>query len=427
MTIKQSPADFAVEELLAAAARGAILAAPAANVLYRLTKENLTTPAAEALVARALGVRPGEVAHAGLKDRHARTVQHISVHMEAAANAPETAAGSGWQIERLGWVRAAITAEAILANRFTITVRGLTRQACSEMDEAVTILRQPDIGGDNPPLPRRAQNDSTLLFVNYFGEQRFGSARHGQGFLAKHLVRGEFEEALRLVLATWDRKETRGQKEAKRAAAAGWGRWTELAEKLPRSPDRRAVEHLARYPTDFAGAFAALPYDDQEMAVQAYQSYLWNEIARLFVEEHCASGGAGLRREEKFGDLFFPAAAAVPAEVARLVLPVLGQGTVPAEPWKAAAETILARESITTADLRVPGLRRPRFGEAARPLFVAAAGFAMSAPEPEASAAAPVPSKHPKATPPAARFSRILQFDLPRGAYATVLLRALGQ
>ena len=37
--------------------------------------------------------------------------------------------------------------------------------------------------------------------VNYFDSQRFGSLKHGQGFIVKDLMRGDFEVALRNVLA----------------------------------------------------------------------------------------------------------------------------------------------------------------------------------------------------------------------------------
>jgi tRNA(Glu) U13 pseudouridine synthase TruD len=61
----------------------------------------------------------------------------------------------------------------------------------------------------------------------------------------------------------------------------------------------------------------------------------------------------------------------------------------------------------------VPGLRRPDFGEAPRGLFAEAAGFALDPPTADELFAD--------------RLRRSVRFELPRGAYATVLLRALGQ
>lgn len=118
--------------------------------------------------------------------------------------------------------------------------------------------------------------------------------------------------------------------------------------------------------------------------------------------------------KDPFGELSFPAAAAVPPELVGLEIPLLGLHSPLVEPWKPFAEEVLAAEGVATAELRIPGLRRPAFGEAPRPVFVEAGDFAMSAPQAEDSPGQP-------------RFRRTLSFTLPRGAYATVLLRSLGQ
>jgi tRNA(Glu) U13 pseudouridine synthase TruD len=72
-------------------------------------------------------------------------------------------------------------------------------------------------------------------------------------------------------------------------------------------------------------------------------------------------------------------------------------------------------EGLKLEELKVPGFRRPFFGSETRPLCVEARGFALGALPTGKSARAP------------ARVDRTVEFDLPRGAYATVLLRALGQ
>jgi tRNA(Glu) U13 pseudouridine synthase TruD len=76
---------------------------------------------------------------------------------------------------------------------------------------------------------------------------------------------------------------------------------------------------------------------------------------------------------------------------------------------------VLEVEGLKPSDLKLPGLRRPFFGEAERPLFVRAEGFELSAREPDEMAQG------------RARIKRTVRFDLPRGAYATVVLRAVGQ
>jgi tRNA pseudouridine13 synthase len=410
MSIKKSPADFQVEEVLAPEIAAKVSAEPGPFALFSLAKEGLATPEAAGLIAKSLGAGPGAIAYAGLKDKHAQTTQHVTLKLAApGANAPAAASGPHWSLERLGYLDAPLTAEAIAANRFRIVLRNLTPEACADMDEAARLL---------------SSGDATLRVVNYFGDQRFGSARHGQGFLAKHLIKGEFEAALKLAIAAEARKDRREDKEAKRLIAQKWGRWADLLRALPRrnSPERRAIERLANSSGDFRAAFTALPYFQQQLCVYAYQSHLWNAVARKLVADRCADLGPVLEADDPFGMMLFPAAESVPEDLRALDLPLLGYKSELAEPWKAAAEAVLAEEGTATTELRIPGVRRPFFGEVPRPFFVAAANFALEKPVPDETVPPP-----PKGSLKALRHKRAASFELPRGAYATVVLRALGQ
>lgn len=400
MTIKQTPEGFCVEEILTLEAQARIVEKPGLVAVYRLIKMRLTTPDAVAAVARALGVPVGVVSYAGLKDKHAHTSQHVGVAFPAGQDAPVAVEGPNWQITRLGWSDEPLMSSAIAVNRFGITVTGLLRKEVEQMDRSAELLAAPGAA-------------KALRLVNYFGDQRFGSARHRRGFLAAHLVRGEFEQALKLAIATPARKDRREDKDFKRTVAGGWGKWGSLLKQLPRCPERAAVETLAAG-GDFRDAFAALPYLNQWLAVEAYQSHLWNLTARRLIEQFCPQAEC-ITAPDPFGAMLFPPAAATPAALVDLELPLLGRNSELREPWKAAAEAVLAEKGVTTSGLRIPGLRRPYFGEAPRRLFIDAGGFSMTAAKVEEASARPE------------RFSRVLTFDLPRGSYATVLLRALGQ
>jgi tRNA(Glu) U13 pseudouridine synthase TruD len=70
---------------------------------------------------------------------------------------------------------------------------------------------------------------------------------------------------------------------------------------------------------------------------------------------------------------------------------------------------------IEVTELQIPGVRRPFFGEEPRALFISAEEFHLSRAETDDSAN------------DSRRIKRTLHVSLPRGSYATVLLRALGQ
>lgn len=405
MTIRRIPTDFRVDEIATAAFRESLRPAADARALcavYRLQKTSLSTPEATARLARALNIKPGGVAHAGLKDKHAHTIQHVSARARdpaAAACFPPEIAAPGVYATLAGWSSAPVDASIIEANRFEIIVRGLSREASERMTRHARALSTLD--------------QSALLVTNYFGEQRFGSARHGRGFAAAHLVRGDFESALKLLIATPARKDSGARRGFTRAASTHWGKWTDLLAAAPPSPHRRAVEVLAARGS-FADAFASLPMIDQRLCVDAYQSWLWNHAAvELLREALMGMPDATLALSTDHGPLVFARASAVPPALGQFIAPLPRKGAPLDGDWARAVELVLARESLTLDQLEIPTLRRPRFDPGERPLFVSAANFSLSEPATDEFAKG--------------RLARTARFELQSGSYATIVLRALGQ
>jgi tRNA pseudouridine13 synthase len=400
--IKRRPEDFFVEEVLAPQAAARISGENGSFLLYRLTKRRLGTDEALERIAHRLRVPLERIGYAGLKDRHALTVQYVSIDgtRRLSGAAPALVEAPGWRLELAGRLDSSISANDITGNCFRVTVRNLTRRQCAEMAAARRLL--------SPPGERRGR---TLLFVNYYGLQRFGSARHGRGFAARRLIEGDFEGALRLLTAVPDRKDSRAVKAVKREIGAAWGDWEYLSRTLPPCRERIVVERLIRTAGDFREGFSALPHFIRQITIEAYQSWLWNEVARRVIARRCPP--PLVEAPSRFGDFVFPLPANVDAALASTSIPLFGRTTVLREPWIAAAKSVLAEEEITLEDLHVRGLRIPYFGEVQRPLFVEARQFSLGPVEADESVEG-------------ASFKRRLRFFLPRGAYATVLLGALG-
>lgn len=418
MTIRRLPEDFLVFERPTEAFLASLRPEPSAaatHAVYELTKTSRTTPEAATELAKALKIRPGAVSYAGLKDKHARTTQFFSAELSSMRGGgsgkdspppvvPPELTGRQWSGRLVGWSDHVLQASDIEGNRFEIVVRDLARETCSEMDRRAALLRDSD----------STTESASLLFVNYFGAQRFGSARHKQGFIAPHLIRGEFEQALRLAIATPARKDAGRTRFFTRTAAAKWGDWKTLAAELPRCPERAPIEALAAG-HDFRDAFATLPNFLQAMYVEAYQSHLWNRIARELAAELAQGPEQCLRSDDQFGEMLFPPADHIGESWRQLNLPVLGPNTQIVEPWSHAATSVLKDEGIAASDLRIPGLRRPFFGEAPRDFMARAQRFTLSPPRPD------------DLSPGRRRLCRTVAFELGRGSYATVVLRALGQ
>ena len=87
------------------------------------------------------------------------------------------------------------------------------------------------------------------------------------------------------------------------------------------------------------------------------------------------------------------------------------------EPWKSAAERVFDEEGLSgPAALRIPGIDKPWFGESPRQLFMRAEQVHIGATKPDETV-----------SPREGGVKTTIAFTLPRGGYATVLLRALGQ
>jgi tRNA pseudouridine13 synthase len=347
-------------------------------------------------------VKRDAIAAAGLKDRHAVTKQVVTIDTAAMrGRIPERFETESWRLTRIGFVPRAADSTIIERNAFTIVVRSLDRWHADELVRRASQLR--DAAGD-------------LLFVNYFGDQRFGSARHGKGFVGKALIEGEFEQALRLAIGTPARKDSGAVRSLTRALATHWGDWKTALTKFPKMPERAAIETLARG-GNYMDAFAALPKFTQEICVEAYQSHLWNAIARELA--HAISGSTVQRAFEAddiFGAMIFPRAAAITPAFRAFPIPMPSPRAQYHECLSEIVAGVLEDEGVALETLRIPGFSRPFFGGGDRAFIATARAVSIGE---------PVRDEFAGNSP--ANLACTLSFELPRGSYATVLLRALGQ
>ncbi len=417
VTIRKLPSDFRVDER----ADGAWLrtltpqAAPGhEHAIFRLVKQSLTTPEACAKLARALGVAPSRLEYAGLKDKHARTRQHVSISPAAATGSSQPTpasiardiddgSGDAWSATFIGFATSHVNASIIDANAFEIVVRDLSPREADAMIARARLLRY-DTDDCGP----------SLLFTNYFGDQRFGSARHGAGFAARSLIDGDFEAALRLLIATPARKDSGSRRDTTRVLANLWGQWPEALATLTGGVERHAIQILASGGS-FIEAFAALPHTTQSLCVEAYQSHLWNAAARNLT--HHIATNEEIVADDDFGEMVFAPFHTITENLHAATMPMPARGVEPQPPWADAMHAALESEGLRMDQLTIPHVRRPAFRTADRPLFAAATQVRFGATQRDELASPRSPN----------RSKREVSFTLPRGSYATVLLRAMGQ
>ena len=385
MKLKQRPEDFRVEELTTATGGDA-----GEFAFYRLDKTGWTTPDALGAVRRRWQIDFRRLSYGGLKDRHAVTSQFLTIYRGPKRNLTHERIAVAY----LGQRPEAFTSADILANRFTIALRAMSDAAVSH---AAAALAEVKLCG----LP------------NYFDDQRFGSVGEPPEFVAREMVFGRFENALKLALAAPYEFDRADAKREKATLVAHWGDWPTLKAKLPRGHARSLVDYLVTHPTDFKGAVARLRPDLQGLYLSAYQSYLWNRMLAVWLASNL--GSANLAEVDlKLGRV--PVPVRVPEEKRAawesLVLPLLSARVKP-EPgaaWLGVVEDVLKAEGLTLAELKIKGMQKPFFSKGDRAGCVRPANLTHTAEPDDLNTG---------------KQQLTLKFDLPRGSYATMLVKCV--
>ncbi|HSQ57077.1 MAG TPA: tRNA pseudouridine(13) synthase TruD [Gemmata sp.] len=385
MKLKQRPDDFRVEEVT-----GVAPGEEGPFALYRLVKTGWTTPDALAAIRRRWKIDHRRLSYGGLKDRHAVTSQFLTILHGPKRNL----AHERIEVTYLGQCPGPFTAVDILANRFAIVLRAMSDSALSH---AVASLAEVEKCG----LP------------NYFDDQRFGSVGHPPAFVAREMVLGRFEDALKLALAApyeFDRADAKREKAILREH---WGDWAVLKAKLPRGHARSLADYLVSHPADFRGAVARLRPELQGLYLSAYQSYLWNRILAVWLWRHFAAEALA-EVQLKLGS--FPAPRLVPEDKRSLweglSIPLPSARVKPdrGAAWLSAAEEVMKEEGLALAEMKIRGMQKPYFSKGERPACIRPANLGHKSEPDDLNAG---------------KQKLLLAFDLPRGSYATMLVKRI--
>ncbi len=350
-------------------------------------------------MSRQLGISQKRVNWAGTKDKRAVTRQRISImNLDEAELDKITLPDLKMRI--LGRTNRGVGLGDLLGNRFRIKIRDL---ACREPENRLSDITK----------EIKARNG----VANYFGVQRFGDTRPVTHKVGEALVRGKIEEAVFIYLAM----PFPGELEQTKVARAQLWESRDISAALKCFPgylhyELAILNYLVQHPKDYPHAFHVLSSNLRRLFVHAYQSYLFNKIL-----SHRLAAGLPLDRAVegdvvcfgRGGSLDTDKLQAVTSEnldaVNRLAergrtfvtLPLIGFETVLAEGAEGEIErAVLEKEGVSTKDFRI------------------AASTDLGSPGARRAALLPV-SPQIKV---AGRCAE-MEFFLPKGSYATVVLR----
>ena len=354
-----------------------------------LTKRSLGTPEAVEAVSRRWKIARREIAYGGLKDRHALTRQWLTIHRGPRRDLRQT----NLQLEYVGQTGAPLAPADIVTNAFCIVLRDLSAEEASQARPTLE-----SVAHDGVP--------------NYFDQQRFGSVGQSREFIAQAWCQGDYSRALWLVMAEATSHDRPRDKRQKQILRDHWGRWDECRAAVGRGPWQKVLDYLAEHPDDCRGAIARIRPDLRSLYLAAFQSFLWNRMLYTLLRDECPAeqlfqvfwGVDTVAFYRSLGDAQRRslAAAHLPLPSARLRLE---DG-----PAKNLVERVLGRLQLRLEDLRIDYPRDSFFskGQRAAVFFPTGLDFAVADDE--------IYSDRRKIT---------LRFELPRGCYATILLRRL--
>ena len=249
------------------------------HLVFRATLRGWDTNDFAARLSDALGVSRERVSWAGTKDKRAVTTQLFSVYGIEPSALPTV---EGAELSVVGRAGRAIEFGDLSGNAFEVVVGDPERP-----ENAPAITAELSAFGDPTVADESVAVDdgpTTVGVPNFFGQQRFGSRRPITHVVGLEIVRGEWEGAVMAYLGNPHEAEPTATREA-RAYVEEHRDWAGALERFPHALgyERSMLHALADAgddpgPAAFRAAVERLPSNLQRLFVHAAQSYAFNLI-----------------------------------------------------------------------------------------------------------------------------------------------------
>lgn len=386
MRIKTNPGDFSVKEVLHFAPGKK----ETSFRLYILEKRGWNTTDAIKATAEQKNVPVQEIRSLGKKDRHAHTAQYLS----APSKYDLTCEGDGYSVRFAGYSTVHLEPAVLKGNQFSLILRDMNRR---EADRVETRLEETALRG----------------FANYFDDQRFGNVGNKGEFFAEMLVKRRFGPALRKYFSFHHPDAPLYLKKRKTLVAEKWGRWDELEPFCPEPLLKKMLAVLrSRGENGFRACLKLLPDGEMGMFFSAYSSFLWNEtFSRFLAGEEGDFFPVKLRtgpvlQYRTLPDSLF-------GRLSSEILPTVGPDMPSLAPdMEKVFSRLLSERGVRLSKFRLKEIDQAYFASFPRQCVVFPGGLEWQREEDDL-----FPGKG----------ALYVRFFLPRGSYATMLLKAVSE
>jgi len=379
--IKETPEDFLVEELPLYLPCG-----EGEHTYAVIEKRGVTTLDAIRRIARALSIPDREIGYAGMKDARGVTRQTISIpRVEPERVSPLTLPGI--TVLSASRHRNKLKLGHLAGNRFSIRVRGVAADAAQRASAVLEVLAVRGV-------------------PNYFGLQRYGGLGNSHR-IGRALLRGDYRGAVDEIMGEPEAIRDESWRSAVEAYRRG-----DLAASLDSFPrhcrtEREILQRLLKRPDAHQRALDAVSPRLRKLYLSAYQSSLFDRVLerRLDRLDTMENGDLAFRHDN--GACFLVEDRAAEAERARDFQisptgPMFGcKMKLPEGLPRELEEAVLREEGLELEAFGLPGGLRME-GER-RPLRIPLRDLSVDMDDD----------------------GLLLGFSLPRGAYATSVLREI--
>ena len=363
--------------------------------IYLMSKRNWNTLDAIEAIARESGIPASSVRYAGLKDRHALTHQYVSVPSDKELRSSR----EDIRLIPVGRSDDFVSTKVLVGNSFEVTLRSLDDREAESVEARVPEVRE-------------------WGFPNHFDDQRFGPASDRGEFVAERLVKGHLRGALKLYL-TAEREEDPGpERERKRELSGAWGDW-DKALALCRTPLEERLVGLAKLggKKNLQKAVNSIPARELALHLAAFQGFLWNRALMRYLEmrvPELATSSNGFTVPGRVGPYLFyrRLSRPSPGDLSRTMIPTVARKILPCDPdVLEAVQKVLEEQGLSLSGFALRGLTSAYFKSFYRQAAVIPEKFEAFGPEPDELYSG--------------KSKLRLSFFLPRGSYATMLVKAL--
>jgi len=379
--IKESPDDFIVSEIPAYEPCGS-----GEHLYLTIEKRGITTLEAIRRVARALKVTERDIGYAGMKDAVGITRQTLSVPRVSAEVALALSLDG---IRVISAIRHSnkLKLGHLKGNHFRIVVRDVAADAATTAAAVLPVLQQRGV-------------------PNYFGYQRYGALGNSH-LIGAAMLRHDWQGAVNHMMGEPDTVRDPSWRSA--VVSFQQGDLAAALEQMPRHcrSERDVLQRLVAKPGSWEKAFSSIHPRLKKLYQSAYQSYLFDKVVALRLENIDQVMEGDLAWKHLNGACFLVEHAEDEAPRAA-AFEISASGPMFGSRMKQPGGVVLALEQRLLAD---EGLRDDDFG--------LGSGLCMEG------------ERRPLRVPLGAAICQVendqlqLEFSLPKGCYATSVLREI--